>query len=82
MQEVMRVYWPYILLIGLGSQATYLLILYAYTMGPISYIIAARESAVVIGTVLGFLFLNERLTAFKTIGIIAIFGGLVLIKAG
>jgi len=82
MQEVMRVYWPYILLIGLGSQATYLLILYAYTMGPVSYIIAARESAVVIGAVLGFLFLNERLTAFKTIGIIAIFGGLVLIKAG
>jgi uncharacterized membrane protein len=77
-----RIYWPSILLIGLGSQATYLLILYAYTMGPISYIIAARESSVVIGAALGFYFLKERLTASKTIGILAIFGGLVLIKAG
>ena len=82
MREVMRIYWPHILLIGLGSQATYLLILYAYTMGPISYIIAARESSVVIGAALGFCFLKERLTAFKTIGILAIFGGLVLLKAG
>ena len=51
-------------------------------MGPISYIIAARESSVVIGAALGFCFLKERLTAFKTIGILAIFGGLVLLKAG
>ena len=51
-------------------------------MGPISYIIAARESSVVIGAALGFLFLKERLTAFKAIGILAIFGGLALIKTG
>ena len=77
----LRAFWPYILLIGLASMGTYLLILYAYTLGPISYIIAARESAIIIGAGLGFIFLKERLTPCKTVGIITIAGGLALIKA-
>ncbi len=71
----------YIALIGAGSLATYLLILYAYTQGPVSYIIAARESSVVIGALLGWIFLKERFTAVKTIGILAIVGGLMLLRA-
>jgi len=76
-----RTSWPYILLIGLASLGTYLLILYAYTKGPISYIVATRESSVILGAALGFFLLKERLTAFKTVGILAIAGGLALIKA-
>ena len=60
---------------------TYLLILYAYTLGPISYIIAARESSIIIGAALGFILLKERLTPYKTVGIITIAVGLALIKA-
>ena len=77
----LRSSWPFILLIGLASMGTYLLILYAYTLGPISYIIAARESSIIIGAALGFIFLKERLTPCKTVGIITIAGGLALIKA-
>ena len=76
-----RAFYGYIALIGAGSLATYLLILYAYTQGPVSYIIAARESSVVIGALLGWIFLKERLTAVKTIGILAIAGGLMLLRA-
>ena len=77
-----RTYWNYIALIGPASLGTYMLILYAYSKGPISYIIAARESSVSIGALLGFSLLKERLTLSKICGIIAIAGGLGLIKAG
>jgi drug/metabolite transporter (DMT)-like permease len=71
---------PAICLIGLGSMSTYLLILFAFQHGPVSYIVAAREFAVVIGTLLGFLVLKERLTARRALGITAITIGLVLVK--
>jgi len=80
--DIARRSWRYIAAIGLGSLSTYFLILYAYTQGPISYIIAARESSVVIGAALGFIFLREPITTPKLIGIATIAGGLVLLKAG
>ena len=76
-----RVHWQVITLIGVASLGTYLLILYAYTQGPVGYIVAVRESSVVIGALLGWIFLKERLTLLKATGLLAIVGGLVLIKA-
>lgn len=55
----------YIGIIGVGSIGTYLLILFAYRLGPASYIVAVREFAVVIGALLGVMFLHERLTLRK-----------------
>ncbi len=78
---IARVHWPVITLIGVASLGTYLLILYAYTQGPVGYIVAVRESSVVIGALLGWIFLKERLTLLKATGLLAIVGGLVLIKA-
>ncbi len=74
--------WQPIAFIGLGSLGTYLLILYAYTKGPVSYIVAARESSVVIGAILGFVFLKEHFTPLKLVGVLGIAAGLVLIKMG
>jgi drug/metabolite transporter (DMT)-like permease len=68
--------------IGSASLVTYLLILYVYPLGPASSIIAFREVAVVLGCLLGFLVLKERLTVRKVLGIAAIVAGLVLIKVG
>ena len=76
-----RAHWRTIALIGVASLGTYLLILYAYTRGPVGYIVAVRESSVVLGSLLGWYFLQERLTLLKVTGILAIVGGLVLIKA-
>lgn len=69
-----------ILIIGIGSAGTYLTILFAFTMGPVGYIVALREFAVVVGAVLGVVFLGEKLTVVKVAAIGAIAAGLVCIK--
>jgi uncharacterized membrane protein len=59
---------------------TYLLILYAFRLGNVSYAVAVREFAVVIGAALGVIFLGEKLTKLKVVGIVSIMVGLLLIK--
>jgi len=73
----------YVLFIGPASLVTYLLILLAYHIGgPVSSIVAFRESAVVLGCLLGFVVLKESVTARKLAGIAAVLAGLVLIELG
>jgi len=67
-------------IIGIGSPVTYLIILFAYSMGPVSYITAVREFSVVIAALLGARFLNERLGRERWIGIALVVAGMVLIK--
>ncbi|MGE3538361.1 MAG: EamA family transporter [Candidatus Tectimicrobiota bacterium] len=67
-------------IIGLGSIGTYLMILFTYRLGPVSYIVAVREFAVVIGALLGVVLLNERLSLRKSLGIASITLGLGLVK--
>jgi uncharacterized membrane protein len=71
---------PSIWLVGPGALCTYLMVLFAFRLGPVSYIVAVREFAVVIGALLGFLVLKERLTVRKAVGIMAITIGLVCVK--
>jgi uncharacterized membrane protein len=73
--------WRFLLLVGPGAVVSYLLILFAYTIGPVSYIVAARELSVVIGVILGVVVLKEQLTVSKMIAISTIIAGLVLIRA-
>jgi drug/metabolite transporter (DMT)-like permease len=68
------------IVIGVGSMGTYLVILFAYQLSHVSYVVATREIAVVIGAVLGFKFLNEKYTLKKIIGILTIVLGLIMIK--
>lgn len=72
----------YAFLAGPGSMATYLLVLYAMRIGKVSYILAVREFSVVIGALLGVLFLGERFGWHKGVGIGAVVLGLVLVKLG
>jgi drug/metabolite transporter (DMT)-like permease len=71
----------HIMLIGIGSIGTYLMILFALQLAPVSYIVAAREFSVVIGALLGVTFLKERMTILKATAIICITLGLFFIKA-
>ena len=68
------------IIIGLGSSGTYILILFAFTFEKASYIVALRESSVVIGSVMGFIFLKEKPTPYKVAGILFITAGLFLLK--
>lgn len=70
----------YIFLIGPASMGTYLIILFTFQLSKVSYIVAVREFAVVIGAALGITILGERLTWEKCLGISAITLGLVLVK--
>jgi drug/metabolite transporter (DMT)-like permease len=75
-----RDYKKHIFIIGIGSLATYLLILFIYKIAPVSYVVALRETAVAIGAVLGFVFLGEKPTGFKIVGITLIVLGMMAIK--
>lgn len=70
----------YSLIIGLGSIGTYLIILFVFQMAQVSYVVAARELAVAIGALLGFIFLKEQFSAQKVLGIMGIVIGMLLIK--
>jgi uncharacterized membrane protein len=47
-----------------------------------SYITPIREFSVVIGSILGFVFLREKITLNKIIGIVTIILGVIMIKIG
>ncbi len=64
----------------LRKQSAYALILYAFTLGAVSYVVAAREVSVVLGTFLGVRFLGEKFTFAKGLGVLVITSGLVLLK--
>ena len=74
--------WRAATLIGVGSTAAYLMILFAMTVGQVGYIVALREFAVVLGAVLGIVFLKERVTPMKVCAVLMIVAGLVCIKLG
>ena len=72
----------YILIVGLGSSTSYLIILSCFQIGNVSYIVAVREFGVVIGSALGFVFLKEELTPRKGLGIVGITLGTMIVKFG
>jgi drug/metabolite transporter (DMT)-like permease len=78
--EDVRRYGREILIIGFGSMGTYLIILYAFTLGPVGYVVAVREFSVVIGALLGFVFLRESITLRKIAAIALVVTGVALIK--
>lgn len=75
-----RTQFKFSLIIGLGSIIAYLMILFAFTIGPISYIVAVREFAVVFGALAGLIFLKEKFSIIKILAIIGITIGMICIK--
>lgn len=79
-KEIFTRYKKEILLIGFADPAAYLIILFCYTMGAASYIIALREFSVVIASILAYFLLKEKLTRAKIIAINLIALGMALMK--
>lgn len=69
---------PLILAAILGVVA-YLLALIAYSFAPLSYSGAIREVSVVIGAILGWQFLQEKMGGTRVLGSIIIFAGILTI---
>ena len=77
--QIAKQYIGYAIIIGGGSIGTYLIILYAYTKGPVGYIVAVRELSVVFGSLAGIIFLKERGTFTKITAIFVIVIGNICI---
>lgn len=69
-----------IAIIGLGAMLTYLVILFAYSFGPVGYIVAARESSVLFGAIFGALFLREHLSRWRLLALAMVLAGLVCLR--
>ena len=85
MKETMRKDGKSALTIGFGIICSYVLVLVIYNVfaeAKASYVTVIRESAVVFGALLGFIFLREKATPNKIAGILAIVMGIILIRMG
>jgi uncharacterized membrane protein len=80
--KVVRKHLKETLIIGFGSVGTYIIILAAMQLERASYIFSVREFSIVIASIMGFIFLKEKPTLLKIIGIVFITTGLVMIKIG
>ncbi len=64
---------------GLATQLTYLLVLYAYTLSPVNYAGSVREISVVFAALVGWLWLGEKFGPLRITGAAIIFTGILLI---
>ena len=84
-KEFIKKEGKYAAIIGYGITVSYLIILFIYATfaeAKSSYITPIREFSVIIGSILGFVFLKEKITANKIIGIVTILLGVIMIKIG
>lgn len=79
MMEQWEKHWTKMAIAGGFAGLAYILVLIVLTKIPVSYVSPIRETSIVIGSILGFLFLKETFTAQKIIGSIVIFIGATLI---
>lgn len=70
----------YVLLLGPTSMLTYLLILFAFRLDKLSHIAAVREVSIIISALVGIIFLKERGSLLKILGIAVALTGIFFIK--
>jgi drug/metabolite transporter (DMT)-like permease len=68
--------------VGLLSPLAYVLILYALARAPVSYVAPARESSIVVGTLLGALVLHEKDMGRRLVVAAGILIGVVVLTVG
>ena len=65
--------------VGVLMLTAYLAVLGAMVRAPVSYVVAARETSIVVAAVLGAVVLRERHSAVRIAGAVVIFAGLCVI---
>jgi drug/metabolite transporter (DMT)-like permease len=69
-------------LAGVLVAVSYTMVVIAFQDAPVGYVSVLRESSVVIGALLGWLFLHERLGRHRLVSSLVMVGGLVLLVGG
>ena len=72
--------WRSVLSVAVLALASYLIILYAFQIAPLSRIVAIRELSVVFGAIAGYAFLKEDFSRTRLAGVIIVVLGIVLVK--
>jgi drug/metabolite transporter (DMT)-like permease len=67
---------------GIGTTATYILVLVALTLAPAASVAAVREVSVVFAVFLGAVFLRERVGRSRWIGASIVAAGVALVVLG
>lgn len=75
----LRAHWGTILLAGILSLLTYMLVLLAYSFSPVSYGGAIREISVIFAAFIGWRWLGEGFGRARVLGAALIFAGILLI---
>lgn len=71
--------WRATITIGVLMMTSYIAIISAMSIAPVSYVVAAREVSIVVGAALGAITLRERHPASRITGAAIIFAGLAII---
>ncbi|MCW2756722.1 MAG: EamA family transporter [Nocardioidaceae bacterium] len=71
-----------VLVVAVLSPLAYLLVLQAMTLAPVALVAAARESSIVLGTVLGVTLLKEPGGWRRGVGALVVLGGIGLVALG
>jgi drug/metabolite transporter (DMT)-like permease len=69
--------WPFGLLGGVCSLASYGIAIWAMTKAPIAMVAALRESSVIFGMLLAVAFLGERITFFRALAVLLVAAGVM-----
>jgi drug/metabolite transporter (DMT)-like permease len=65
--------------IGILMMAAYMAVVVSMSLAPVSYVVAARETSIVVGALLGALVLKERQPVARLAGAAVIFAGVLVI---
>ncbi len=68
-----------VLCTSIGSPGAYILVLFAMTFAPLSYVAPGREVGMMVGVVVGAILLKEKLTVKRILGVVSMVLGVVLI---
>ncbi|AYJ50554.1 DMT family transporter [Rhodococcus sp. P1Y] len=79
LREMLRTYWREISIIAVLSPAAYILVLVAMKTLPLSVVAPARESSIVVGSLLAWWLFHEANPVRRLAGSAVVLGGIVLI---
>ncbi len=77
LREVLRTKWRHALVLATLSPLTYILVLYALQMAPISHVAPAREVSMLLAALIGGKLLGERDRGTRLLGAACIAGGVM-----
>jgi drug/metabolite transporter (DMT)-like permease len=77
--SVLRVHWREVVVVGLLSPLAYILVLYAMQTVPVSLVAPARETSIIVGSLLAWLLFREPHPARRLLGALVVAVGIACI---